>query len=764
MPLKSLAQTSKSLRIALLIAGVAGLVVAVMVWQTVVREIRSAQEDLNRRASTLAHRLVPAVSESLKLQDSAIQSELGPWLDGHRRLLGFAVFRPDGRMVAGGKDVSDFSEALRGVVARAQAGGEEAIEMLRTEDSYLHVLAYRIRDEGGQTKGVLVGLHDASYLEERMTRGFLRGLFWVFLVMLLLLTSAVGLTWIAYERPLHRLAQWMKQLRMGDVSESPPPAVPVRLLSEESEHLAASFRAARSSAWARSQEAVRQDKIWTRERLAAHAVSCLAGAPLIIVSNREPYMHIVKDGEPQVVVPASGLVTALDPVLQACGGLWVAHGAGDADRHTCDSMGRLTVPPSDPRYTLKRVWLSREEEQGYYYGFSNEGLWPLCHLTHERPVFRASDWACYVRANRLFADAVLDELGPAGALVWAHDYHLALLPQELKAARPDLEVGLFWHIPWPNAEAFGICPWGPALLRGMLGADLIGFHLQQYCNNFLDTVDRMLEARLDWDQFAVDLEGHRTLVRPFPISVQDWAERNVPSGEELERQLQDLKDRYKLHGLAIGVGVERMDYTKGLVERFRALARLWEKYPEHRKRFSFVQLGAPSRTHLRRYRDLIAELESIAEEINWQFQEEEWKPIHFLVAHHDPTTVHAFLAMATLCVVSPLHDGMNLVAKEYVAAKREDDGVLILSEFAGAARELTEAILINPYDGEAFADAIHAALTLPARERLQRMARLRQTVEENNVYRWAANFLAHVARGKVPLAQGSESRKPLERV
>ncbi|HET6203899.1 MAG TPA: trehalose-6-phosphate synthase [Planctomycetota bacterium] len=756
--MRSLLRSSKRLRLAVLVAGLAGLAVTGMAWQMVRRERESGAEDLGRRASLLAHRLAPAVAEALESEDLVVPFKLGPSLEGHRRLLGFAVFRPDGRMVASGENVVDLSPAMSGAVARALAGEEEAVEMVRTEDYHLHVLASRLG--GGAehpARGILAVLHDASYLEERATGGLLRGLAWVFVVVLVLLTSVSGLTWIAYERPLHRLAKWMKRLRMEDAPESPPPGLPVSGLAEESEHLAASFRAAKASRWEDSREVLRAERVWTRERLATHAIECLGGDPLIVVSNREPYMHRREDGVPRAIVPASGVVTALDPILQACGGLWVAHGAGDADRETADSEGRLTVPPGDPRYTLKRVWISREDEQGYYYGFSNEGLWPLCHLAHERPTFRAADWDRYVRVNKQFAEAVLAEVGSGDAVVWLHDYHLALVPRAIKAVRPDLKVGLFWHIPWPNPEAFRICPWRVEVLEGMLGADVLGFHLQQHCNNFLDTVDRMVEARLDWDQFAVDLKGHATRVRPFPISVQAWSERGVPAGDDLARRIAQLRARHGLQQETVVVGVDRIDYTKGLPERFRAVGRFLEKHPEWKKRFTFVQLGAPSRTLLPRYRDLATELQSLSEEINWRFQTDGWKPIRFLVAHHDAAAVHAFLSMASVGVVSSLHDGMNLVAKEYVQAKDADDGVLILSEFAGASRELPEALLVNPYDTEEFAEALRRALEMDPAERARRMSRMRRRVEENNVYRWAAGFLVDLAQGKgEPVPAGGE--------
>lgn len=514
-------------------------------------------------------------------------------------------------------------------------------------------------------------------------------------------------------------------------------------------------------------QVVRSDKMWTRDRLRSHAIHALQGKALVVVSNREPYMHQLKDGKPTLVRPASGLVTGLDPVLRACGGLWVAHGAGDADRQTSDAQGCVPVPPEDPRYTLKRVWITKEEEQGYYYGFSNEGLWPLCHLTHERPLFRVGDWQQYVSANQRFANAVLSEVGKEDAIVMVQDYQLALVPGMIKAVRPDLRVGLFWHIPWPNPEAFRICPYRVEILKGMLGADLVGFHLQQHCNNFLDTVDRMVEARLDWDRFSAELQGHTTLVRPFPISVQPWSERDVARGADLEEQMRTLRKQYQIEDGAIAVGVDRIDYTKGLSERFKAVERFFEKHPEHKGKLTFVQLGAPSRTHIPRYRDLVTELETMADAINWKLQTETWKPIRFLVGHHEGPTVYAFLKMASICIVSSLHDGMNLVAKEFIAAKSESDeqhiedgssaGVLVLSEFAGAARDLSDAIIVNPYDTEDFANAILQAFIMDSKERRDRMTRMRHKIDEFNIYRWAADFITSLTDPKEPMPRAESS-------
>jgi trehalose-6-phosphate synthase len=756
----------RSARFGLLIAFLSAAVTAGIAWRQIQSEHQRGLEDLERRAQLLAHRNAPAALQALVHSDIPAQVALGDRLDGHSRFLGMAIYRADGRLAAGGQGVADLAEVMAGPVGQVLIAGEEVAELQRDRAGSTHILARPLRGPGGTTVGALVVLHDALYLEDRLTRGMVQGLLWSGGVGAGLFVLTTGLAWIFFERPLHMLAAWMRRLRFGDTPEQPPRGLPVRRLADESVHLAASFRAARHKERDDAQEIVRSDKAWTRDRLRAHAVDALGGHTLVVVSNREPYMHQLRDGKPALVRPASGLVTGLDPVLRACGGLWVAHGAGDADRQTADASGCIPVPPEDARYTLKRVWITKEEEQGYYYGFSNEGLWPLCHLTHERPLFRASDWEQYVIANRRFASAVLEELGPEKAVVMVQDYQLALVPGLLKAARPDLRVGLFWHIPWPNPEAFRICPFRVELLQGMLGADLIGFHLQQHCNNFLDTVDRMVEAKLDWDRFSAELRGHTALVRPFPISVQNWSERGVASGDDLASQIAILRKQHQLEGVEVGVGVDRIDYTKGIAERFRALERLFERHPQHRGRFTFVQLGAPSRTHIPRYRDLVTELEAIADTINWKFKTDTWKPIHLLVDHHESPTVYAFLKMASVCIVSSLHDGMNLVSKEFVAAKAEHDGgdaiegVLVLSEFAGAARDLPEALIINPYDTEGFADAIHQAIDMDSKERRQRMTRMRLRVEEFNIYRWAADFLTDLAQSKGKADQVAPTRAP----
>jgi trehalose 6-phosphate synthase len=490
---------------------------------------------------------------------------------------------------------------------------------------------------------------------------------------------------------------------------------------------------------------------WARERLEEVARTRLGGAKLIVVANREPYIHCYEGEDIHCMQPASGLTTALDPVLRACGGTWVAHGSGDADRAATDEQGRVAVPPENPKYTLRRVWLNRAEEQGYYYGFANEALWPLCHIAHTRPRFDADDWEQYQRVNQKFADAVLEEAADEAAVVFVQDYHFALLPRMLKDARPDLIVMQFWHIPWPNREAFRICPWQEEILDGLLGNDLLSFHVQWHCNNFLETVDRALESRVDMDRFAVTRRGKTTYVRPQPISIDPDPPAAVVAGAgepatTVAREERRLRKRLGVRDQLLLVGVDRVDYTKGIPERFRAVDRLLTLHPEWRRKFCFVQVGAPSRTHIPTYRRLNEELDALVEEINWRHGNHSWQPIIYLNEHHTPEQVYLLYRIAAGCVVSSLHDGMNLVAKEFVAARSDLRGVLVLSRFTGAAAELTDALLINPYDVDEFAETLHRALTMPEEEQAQRMRHLRQQVLDNNIYRWAGMLLSEAGK------------------
>jgi trehalose-6-phosphate synthase len=600
-------------------------------------------------------------------------------------------------------------------------------------------------------------VHDTMGQPHLLRNTFLRTLVQVALmalITLLIIHWSIG-------GPIARTAQWLRAMRTGNSleGERQPEADFLRPLAQEVTHLVKSLESARAVAEEEARLREASESLWTAERLRASVRSKIQDSPLFVVSNREPYMHIRRGKAIETIVPASGLVTALEPILHACNGTWIAHGAGDADRDTVDAHDRLRVPPEQPQYTLRRVWLTKEEEEGYYYGFANEGLWPLCHIAHTRPVFRASDWAAYEEANRKFARAVLEEMaGVDQAVLLVQDYHFALLPKLVKEERPDARVAIFWHIPWPNPEAFGICPWQRELLDGLLGADLVSFHIQAHCNNFLETVERALEAQVEWERFAVRRGGHVTLVRPFPISV-DFREAPQPSTPPTSAYVERAAHFKELGVTAnfLGIGVDRVDYTKGIIERFRGIERFFEKWPDYRGKFTFVQIGSPSRTHIKRYHDLLGEVEAEAERINWRFRSGSWKPLALLTRHHSHQEIDHYYRAADLCLVTSLHDGMNLVAKEFVAARYDEGGALILSQFTGASRELGDALVVNPYDTEQIADAIRLALEMEPEERQARMRRMRHIVKERNVYRWAGTLISELCEirpEKVEAASG----------
>ncbi|MBN2106664.1 MAG: trehalose-6-phosphate synthase [Deltaproteobacteria bacterium] len=466
------------------------------------------------------------------------------------------------------------------------------------------------------------------------------------------------------------------------------------------------------------------------------------GAKLIVVSNREPCMHENAGGAIKAVRPASGMVTALEPIVRAVGGTWVAHGSGSADRAVVDSCNRIRLPEERPEYVLRRVWLSRKEEDGYYYGLSNEALWPLCHIVYMRPQFSRSDWEIYKNVNQRFCDAVLEEAEGNPSIIFIQDYHLALLPRLLRNSRPDLKIMQFWHIPWPNREAFRIFPWGEELLDGLLGNDILGFHIQYHCNNFLDTVDRGIEARVDYERFQVFRGGRPTIVRPFPISV-DFEQIAADAKSSLVTARK--KRLLKAFGEATSktrlfVGADRIDYTKGIPERLRAFSLMLQRHPELHGKVTLVQLAAPSRTHIETYRNLNDELDDLVDEINWKHMSEDWAPVRLMRAHHDYYDVLAAHRLADVLLVTSLHDGMNLVAKEFIAARSDNDGVLLLSQYTGAAREFTDAVMVNPFDPDQLADALYDAYIMPETERTQRMRRMRPLLAKNTIYNWGAKF------------------------
>ncbi len=461
----------------------------------------------------------------------------------------------------------------------------------------------------------------------------------------------------------------------------------------------------------------------------------------IVVSNREPYVHNYLGGKVQCTIPASGLTVALDPIMRTCGGTWIAHGSGNADREVVDKKNRVAVPPDNPLYTLRRIWLTKEEEDKYYLGFSNETLWPLCHIVYTRPSFDEENWNMYKEVNQMFTEAVLDEIGNRKALIFIQDYHLALLSKLIKSSKENVITAQFWHIPWPNPEAFRICPWQEEILDGMLHNDLLGFHIQYHCNNFIETVEKTLESKTDREKSAVIRNGRTTLIRPFPISVDYDEIAREATAEAVQAEMDAIRHKWGIGDYIVGVGLDRIDYTKGIPERLLALVKLFTLYPEYREKIVFFQLGEPSRVQIEKYMQLNSEIYELVERINWEYETDSWQPITLIKEHLSPLTLMAFRRLAKFFIVSSLHDGMNLVAKEFVASRVDGDGVLILSNFTGAARELNDAILINPFSIEQIAEAIKKAIEMPESERRERMHKLQNTVKNNNIYKWASDII-----------------------
>lgn len=485
---------------------------------------------------------------------------------------------------------------------------------------------------------------------------------------------------------------------------------------------------------------------WTPQSLSELLGDALPGAEVIIVSNREPYINNWSDGKVVLQTPASGVVSALEPVMRACGGTWIAHGSGSADPDTVDANDRIAVPPDDPAYTLRRVWITDEEQDGYYYGLANEGLWPLCHIAFVRPVFRESDWQTYVRINERFAEAVAREARTEDPIVLVQDYHFALAPRMIRERLPKATIIAFWHIPWPNAETFGICPWKEDIIEGLLGASIIGFHTQFHCNNFVETVDRFVESRIDREHHTVSLHGHETMIRPYPISIA-WPSKALETQPSVEDSRRAIRKSFGLsEDSMLALGIERFDYTKGILDRMQSIDLLLQNYPSWKGRFTFIQVAAPTRSKLPSYNALQHDARELAAEINARHSEDGYQPIRLIIRHHEPAEVFALFRAADVCIVSSLHDGMNLVAKEFVAARDDERGVLVLSSFTGASREMSEALMVNPYDASQMADALDAALRMPLSEQRERMRLMRQQVREQNVYRWAGRMLIDAAR------------------
>jgi trehalose-6-phosphate synthase len=739
-----------TIRLVVSLVLVLALVAVVFSFYQVREERTRLTSDLERRSTVLSDSLQESVTPLIASDPPGKLNLLVQRFGNREKFQGVAVHDAGGRLLASTADLELQISGSGPQVVHVLAEGYPASSFIHAVNKRIYIYTSPLLLEG-KTIGALTLFNDASYIDVRLEEIWRHNLIRFLILSVLVAAITLIVVRLSITGPIAQMAGWIKEVRTGKTKNAKPAVLPkmdptLHPLFKEVNRMAKSLTVARARAEKASSLPSGADPLWTADRLKDHMRTELGGKKLYLLSNREPYMH-EKDGPGiRCVVPAGGLVTALDPVMRVCDGLWIAHGSGDADRETVDGDNKLRVPPGEPAYTLKRVWLTKEEEDGYYYGFANEGLWPLCHITHNRPEFRLEDWNYYRKVNEKFADALLEEIaGEESPMILVQDYHLALLPSLIKEKRPDAKVAIFWHIPWPNPEAYGICPWHQEILQGMLGSDIIGFHIQFHCNNFLETVDRFLESKIDWERFSVTRGGHSTLIKPFPISVSFEEPGETTSSDDRPVKA-DLLRGIGVQAEFLGVGVDRIDYTKGIPERFRAIERFFEKYPEFLERFTFVELGAPSRTHIKKYRDLMTEIEEAVEKINWRFRTKTWRPIVFLKAHHTHEAIEPYYKSSDLCMVTSLHDGMNLVAKEFVSARDDEDGVLILSQFAGASRELKDAVIVNPYDIEKMADAICLSLRMEPAERSDRMRRMRTNVRVYNIYRWAGKLIGELAQ------------------
>jgi trehalose-6-phosphate synthase len=689
------------------------------------------RSDVELRAQLVMHSMEEPITELVeKGNESRLRSYLAK-ITADERLLAVLVCRIDGSTIFR-------TERAPSAISCESTGGSNpaATKVMQLPSGSVQISRFDF-DQALPTPFRVLMLHDLSFVDrrQRTARDFV--LVFVGISVLLLALLIVLVAWLQLRRWVKVLIGDIRGKRFQDDAESPRSSSPI--LSQVRQVLAEAEEKQRLE--------IDFHENWTPQALRQVVHDHLNSAQVIIVSNREPYIHnFDADHHPVVTVPASGMVTALEPIMRACSGVWVAHGAGSADRETVDRYDQIRVPPDHPCYTLRRVWLTEEQEQGYYYGFSNEGIWPLCHLAYVRPAFRASDWRAYEEVNAKFADVVAAESSTDSPVILIQDFHFALLPQLTRKRIPKATIALFWHIPWPNAETFGVCPWKRDMLLNMLSADILGFHTRYHCQNFLDAVDRFVECQIDHEHMTVTLQGHVCRVAPYPISIE-WPPRWLQDLPDVAACRAAIREQYRIGtDVILGLGVERWDFTKGIIERFQALEALLDRNPRHRGRICLLQIASPSRGQLPAYQALQQHTYSEVGRINAKFAEGDWRPIVLIDKHQEPLRVFELYRAADFCLVNSLHDGMNLVAKEFVAARDDEDGVLILSTFAGASRELAEAVLINPFDVTETANAMEIAMRMGRDERRNRMSLMRRTVKENNVYRWAGRMLMDAAR------------------
>jgi alpha,alpha-trehalose-phosphate synthase [UDP-forming] len=472
-----------------------------------------------------------------------------------------------------------------------------------------------------------------------------------------------------------------------------------------------------------------------RERL-GELSDLFASHRLVVVSNRLPYNPVRTSKGIRYVKGSGGLVTALDPVLRLCNGLWIGWDGGTGPPM---KEKRVTVSESDDEgsYQLRFVNLTEKEISHYYYSFSNRILWPLFHNFIGLSHFNSAHWKTYFKTNAYFAGEILEEANPSD-IIWVQDYHLCLVPNFIRYQHPELKPYFFLHTPFPPYDTFRVLPWRRPILEGLLGSEKIGFHVKNYADNFLDCVEKILNIPVDRERGIIGIERREVKVSWHPISIDYEAFRDIALTKRVTNRVR--KRRSHIGDFIVILGVDRLDYTKGIKERLLAVERFLEKHGKFRNRILFIQVAVPSRTRVEEYRVMKREVDETIGRINGHFTREGWPPIQYIYRSLSREELVAYYRLADIALITPGRDGMNLIAKEYVASQVDKKGVLILSEFAGAAEELTEALLVNPYDIETVSDAIYRAIRMSSAQKKRRMEKMQDLGSRWDIYCWVRDF------------------------
>ena len=710
------------------------------------QEKESLTLDLQYRTTLLTDSLKEIIESNYIFRSSGYFQTIVEMFTNREKLAGLAIYDKNSQTIAISSSLTNYITEPPGIITSSIGEDKVNTTFINPGGNHLYLLSVPFY-QNDRISGALLIAQDADFIDEKIIEIWKTGLSRLFIqdLILFIVLTLIG-RWLVYE-PLLKLEASLKSSKSRTdgtkLRKKIGPSIFHPLQKEISVTIKKLWEARQSASEEARLSLEKIDSPWTKERLKEFVKKYLLDRQIIMISNREPFIHTKEGKKIGYYIPASGMVTAIDPIMQACGGIWVAHGSGNADKLMVDKKDHVLVPPDEPKYTLKRIWLTEQEVKGYYLGFSNEGMWPLFHLAHTRPIFRMQDWEEYQRVNEKFAQVVLSEIHHMKKpLLLVQDFHLALLPRMIKNRMPEVTIGIFWHIPWVSPEMFSICPWKKEILDGILGADLVGFHTQQYCNNFIESVGRELESLINYNQLTIIKNEHLSLVKSFPISIAftNGIDESITDDTSAKNEKNPVK-RLGIQSKYLGVGVDRMDYTKGILERLKGIEIFLHQNPAYVGEFVFIQIAAPSRGEVEKYRQFAQDVQQEVERINSLFQKNNWKPVILLNQKYSHEQINLLFQESNFCLVTSLHDGMNLVAKEFVAARNDGMGVLILSQFTGAAQELKDALIVNPYNGAQTAEAIHQALIMTPAEQKSRMNKMRETIKNYNIYRWSAEFL-----------------------